>query len=640
MRASAHNPAGSDEVEDEKICCPSPSIVSFPGRYEESLCTEGSFLSGFVSRGGKRFYSIKALIHAEMVHLKHFREAVSKKLASYNARVEALRTKKLRRYLLHGGVEEDFWFFPKPFRPPVYKPRFYDFGSCRALHPVVPPIAGQPRAKHACQHVRWSTPVGATRLRCKMDSISDWQAWFSRRSLQVTGPSTAAPLVDLNGNPLSIPNGAQLGGPIDVSMRSILSVPDYDERKCASAVRSCLLQSRVVVDIPQFVIELRDIKKTITSFVRLAQETGANVCRGLDWVCREFRHPTRFGMTTNSIWQRALVRMGKSSSDVLRNHNTNRFADRMVRRLTGAKSDGVPLYELVDMVDALTGADLAYKFGYAPAVRDLLNTARIVLGKLDGFWRRVEALIKWNGKPLRFNRVVSDRASIQQRVVDPLQQATAMLQGFDFGNGGVRPTNWGTAVSDAWQRCRLPRERSCVITDRVKWTATPVVTFFLRSLAGLPLTDDEIVEGAVLDAFGLNVFRPSLLWDLLPFSFVVDWFVDIGALIERFDVMRIRPEPLWDVCVITRRHQHVERLQAIEATGTYNQDSGLPPTKYDYSVSFKDPAQTVWYKRFERWLIDPENMLPLEFEELKHPIVEWWHKITGAELVYQLFTRM
>lgn len=53
---------------------------------------------------------------------------------------------------------------------------------------------------------------------------------------------------------------------------------------------------------------------------------------------------------------------------------------------------------------------------------------------------------------------------------------------------------------------------------------------------GQPISPDDtdIVKiGAALDTLGVNL-NPSILWDLVPFSFVVDYFVGVGDWLEQF----------------------------------------------------------------------------------------------------------
>lgn len=71
---------------------------------------------------------------------------------------------------------------------------------------------------------------------------------------------------------------------------------------------------------------------------------------------------------------------------------------------------------------------------------------------------------------------------------------------------------------------------SCKFVCTIKYTSE------LTDAFGQPISpnDPEIVRlGAALDTLGVNM-NPAILWDLVPFSFVVDYFVGIGDWLERF----------------------------------------------------------------------------------------------------------
>lgn len=70
--------------------------------------------------------------------------------------------------------------------------------------------------------------------------------------------------------------------------------------------------------------------------------------------------------------------------------------------------------------------------------------------------------------------------------------------------------------------------RKFVVT--MKYT-TELVDAFGQSISPY---DPELVKlGAAMDKLGLNM-NPAILWDIVPFSFVVDYFVGIGDWLERF----------------------------------------------------------------------------------------------------------
>lgn len=69
-----------------------------------------------------------------------------------------------------------------------------------------------------------------------------------------------------------------------------------------------------------------------------------------------------------------------------------------------------------------------------------------------------------------------------------------------------------------------------------KFVCTVKYTSELVDAYGQPISpnDPELVNlGAAMDWLGLNM-NPAILWDLVPFSFVVDYFVGIGDWLERF----------------------------------------------------------------------------------------------------------
>lgn len=82
-----------------------------------------------------------------------------------------------------------------------------------------------------------------------------------------------------------------------------------------------------------------------------------------------------------------------------------------------------------------------------------------------------------------------------------------------------------------WILCRYWQStltRKFVVT--MKYTAELVDAF------GQPISpnDTKLVRlGSVMDSLGVNL-NPAILWDVVPFSFVVDYFVGIGDWLERF----------------------------------------------------------------------------------------------------------
>jgi hypothetical protein len=63
------------------------------------------------------------------------------------------------------------------------------------------------------------------------------------------------------------------------------------------------------------------------------------------------------------------------------------------------------------------------------------------------------------------------------------------------------------------------------------------------------LHDTDLLKmGAWLDSLGINM-NPEIIWDLIPFSFVVDWFIKVGDWLEGFKVNHLNSSvTILDMC--------------------------------------------------------------------------------------------
>lgn len=142
---------------------------------------------------------------------------------------------------------------------------------------------------------------------------------------------------------------------------------------------------------------------------------------------------------------------------------------------------------------------LNYSFGWKPFIGDLIS-AYNALKNLD---KRLDYL-KRNA-----NRVIRRNVSI------------------DLTNYSI------PATVTAWTDCNLGfytnRTRFHYFQYQPRYHATLVYRYTLPSGRGAVYTKMK----ALLDAFGV---RPdfSIIWNAIPFSFVVDWFVDVGGFLRSF----------------------------------------------------------------------------------------------------------
>jgi hypothetical protein len=117
-----------------------------------------------------------------------------------------------------------------------------------------------------------------------------------------------------------------------------------------------------------------------------------------------------------------------------------------------------------------------------------------------------------------------------------------------------------------------------------------------------------------LDSMG---FYPTFqnVWDLIPYSFVLDWFVDVGGFLERVDT-RLRIARL-NIRYATMSRKDTGMLAIAPAHSTTN------PTFYTGSI------QAVHY---QRWVSDQCPQPPAFAQSETDPLSHW---IEGAALIAQ-----
>lgn len=76
---------------------------------------------------------------------------------------------------------------------------------------------------------------------------------------------------------------------------------------------------------------------------------------------------------------------------------------------------------------------------------------------------------------------------------------------------------------------------------RYRYLERPVYRATMRYKYALPaLSDVEYKVKGYLDALGVRM-DPSIIWNAIPFSFLVDWVVDVGGFLRSFSTNNIQP---------------------------------------------------------------------------------------------------
>lgn len=193
-------------------------------------------------------------------------------------------------------------------------------------------------------------------------------------------------------------------------------------------------------------------------------------------------------------------------------------------------------------VDTAANELLQYSFGVAPLVDEICKFYSLI-GK---FWDRYEDLIKGDGKPQKAHRVFSDLVYKGPEDEEPVSCIYA-----------------GDNATSSGHKNSVHRVYS--------WVAPKVaVTVYYR----YALPDDwKSLGGKLGYALKSLGIQPSLgtVWELIPFSFVLDWFIPIGDILYKvnLDPSLIKVEIL-DVCASVSHGQHVQFIGNKYCNGLIN----------------------------------------------------------------------
>jgi len=147
----------------------------------------------------------------------------------------------------------------------------------------------------------------------------------------------------------------------------------------------------------------------------------------------------------------------------------------------------------------IAGGHLQYSFGLAP-----------LMGDLQAMVAAVQTLTT------RMNRFLVLCGVL-------LKGSTILLEDVKRANGVIEVTGPpGTGIT---RRCPWTGTLHRTITAHIAYKPQPLAVMenYERTLRGL------------LDTFGFEL-NPAIVWNAIPFSFVVDWFVDIGDFLEMFKI--------------------------------------------------------------------------------------------------------
>lgn len=148
-----------------------------------------------------------------------------------------------------------------------------------------------------------------------------------------------------------------------------------------------------------------------------------------------------------------------------------------------------------DVVNAIPEKFVAFKFGWKPTVADLTDL-------IDGVLKLRMKLAAFEAK------------------LGTLYQANSGV------NHGLPTSASGTTVYPSGSH-------TCTWTANCQRKAAVSITYAPQPLAVMGSLD--LVLRGLLDSMGFEL-NPRIIWDAIPFSFVIDWFFNVGGFLSRYKV--------------------------------------------------------------------------------------------------------
>lgn len=197
------------------------------------------------------------------------------------------------------------------------------------------------------------------------------------------------------------------------------------------------------------------------------------------------------------------------------------------------------------------GAHLNYSFGWKPLMSDIRN----MVATLEGLMDRISEFEKAANMTLKSHRKFFNEVTAKSGTFTYSVQSPVKWSGF------------------------IERSKSAGLTYRPQpFQVTRGYKMMLR---------------AYLDALGFEL-NPSIIWDALPFTFVLDWFFGIGSWLERHK---------YDTLELPFLHldSYVQYKEDVKVTS----DLTINPDSFTLPDQFTMPYWVTTRKFFERVPINP-----------------------------------
>jgi hypothetical protein len=104
----------------------------------------------------------------------------------------------------------------------------------------------------------------------------------------------------------------------------------------------------------------------------------------------------------------------------------------------------------------------------------------------------------------------------------------------------------------------------------------------------------------LLDAFGINL-NPATIWRAIPFSFIVDWVINVGRWLDRLKLRNMEP-----AINIRRYCWSIKRSRRIDCTiGRFS--ANYSPNSSVFAPDHSIPLPSVSETSYGRWITLPDR---------------------------------
>jgi hypothetical protein len=251
-----------------------------------------------------------------------------------------------------------------------------------------------------------------------------------------------------------------------------------------------------------------------------------------------------------------------------------------------------------ELTTRLNSAVLNATFGIVPFVKDVVG----IYDDLTGLAVKLDKLIKNVGKRQQrhYKRVIPESegvpASRDWKIAtsDNTIAWRSGLKSDNSDNGGVR--------------------RDISLYRRSRWIKRPVYHATVRYTYTLPEVESKLASiYAYLDVLGVRL-DPSIVWNAIPFSFVIDWVVDVGSWLGQF----ARDNFPIDVQIQDMCHSYSWHLES-EVFCYYVNDLNLNNNS-SFTGQLNPGLMKVYFgtrKHYNRLLANPPAIQAIRLKEIK-----------------------